>query len=100
MSQQERLQAYLRECTASGLIVYSGDEHASAINSLCMDGKIGPALQFKAYDGNWRKANCLLSAEQFLKQIGQYNDSKNSEHVLAEYLTIDGLTRLPFVKES
>jgi len=69
------LSEYLQTCRNNNILVNTSEQHNGSINSLCMEGKLIP-VEFTAYDGIRRKANCMLTACDWLKANGQYKEEQ------------------------
>ena len=72
-SYAERKIEYQKACRKNDIIMSTCANHGGSINDLCMTGHAAfKVVEFTAFDGVRRKANCLLTAEDFLHSIGQY----------------------------
>lgn len=70
-----KLEIYLKDCAARGILTNTNSEHGGSINSLAMEGTLKP-IRFTAFDGKRRMANSILTACDFLKALGQYKESQ------------------------
>jgi hypothetical protein len=68
---------FVAKCQHAGILTSVNKRHAGTIHYLAMTGVLQP-VEFIAFDGVRRRAVCMLVAEDFLKELGQYDQKKGS----------------------
>lgn len=68
---------FVAKCQHAGILTSVDKRHAGTIHYLAMTGVLQP-VEFIAFDGVRRRAVCMLVAEDFLKELGQYDQKKGS----------------------